>query len=144
MVGEIEQELSDLKEELEIAEIQVNNMQELTTVYEQEADKAQENALEARQSLLTVQGDINTLMEQKNALQGEIEALEGIQNILQDKIAGLKDTAAAVLLRVQERLDHTLRSVSERTRNEFTAAWAATKDISIEQALKPKRKEQER
>lgn len=116
--------------------------QELAAL-EQEADKAQESALEARESLLSVQADVNTLVEQKNALEGEIESLEGIKSALQAKVDALKDTAAATLLRVQERLERTLRGVSERTRGEFSAAWAATKDVTIEQAVKPKRKERE-
>lgn len=138
------QELADLTEELEIARMEIDNTQELAEVYQQEAEKAQEAALEARESLLSVQEDINTLTEQKNALKGEISTLEGVKNALQAKIDAMKDTAAAALLRVQERLDRTLRGVSERTRGEFTAAWAATKDVTIEQAVKPKRKEQER
>lgn len=117
--------------------------QELAAL-EQEAGKAQESALEARESLLSVQEDVNTLVEQKNALESEIEGLEGIKSALQAKVDELKDTAAATLLRVQERLERTLRGVSERTRGEFSAAWAATKDVTIEQAVKPKRKERER
>lgn len=138
------QELAALEEDLEIARAEVDNTQELAEVYRQEADKAQESALEARESLLSVQEDVNTLVEQKNALEGEIESLEGIKNALQAKVDALKDTAAAALLRIQKRFDLTLQGVSERTRGEFTAAWTATKDVTIEQAVKPKRKERER
>ena len=82
-----------------------------------------------------MQGQINTLTERKRALESDINALEGVRAALQERIDKLKDTAAATLVRVQERLDRTLRSVPERTRNEFTAAWSATKGITVEQAI---------
>lgn len=138
-----QERLQGLREDAEQAETEAGNWQEVAAVYEQEADKAQQKLLEARESLSDLQGDINTLAERKTALEGEIEALEGIKASLQAKVDALKDTAAAALLRVQERLERALLSVSERTRGEFTAAWKATKDVTIEQAVKPKRKERE-
>lgn len=107
-------------------------------------EKATQELLAARESLSEVQGQINMLTERKRALESDVNVLEGVRAALQEQIDKLKDTAAATLVRVQERLDRTLRSVPERTRNEFMAAWSATKGITVEQAIKPKRKEQER
>lgn len=70
--------------------------------------------------------------------------MRGILEGLREKIAELKDTAAAKLLRVQERLDRTLRRMPEQSSQDFKREWAKTKEITVEQAIKPKQKGRER
>lgn len=110
----------------------------------EEVLKAQQEALQARQRALQEQESIKPLVEQKNALQDEIGGLRGILEGLREKIAELKDTAAAKLLRVQERLDRTLRRMPEQSSQDFKREWAKTKEITVEQAIKPKQKGRER
>ena len=87
---------------------------------------------------------MDTLQAEKNALQDEIGGLRGILEGLREKIAELKDTAAAKLLRVQERLDRTLRRMPEQSSQDFKREWVKTKEITVEQAIKPKQKGRER
>jgi polyhydroxyalkanoate synthesis regulator phasin len=90
------------------------------------------------------QKELETLQVEKKALQSEISGLRGIIEALREKIAVLKDTAAAKLLRVQKRLDRTLSHMPEKSSQDFKREWAKTKEITIEQAVKPKQKGWER
>lgn len=61
----------------------------------------------------------------------KVKSLAKQYKALQDGVNALQGTAEGKLLKVQARLDKTLQNVSESTRNEFTKAWEATRDISI-------------
>lgn len=87
---------------------------------------------------------IETLHNEKNALESEISGLRAIFEALREKIAVLKDTAAAKLLRVQKRLDCTLSGMPEQSAQDFKREWAKTKEVTVEQAVKPKQKGLER
>lgn len=87
---------------------------------------------------------IETLHNEKTALQNEISGLHAILEALREKIALLKDTAAAKLLRVQKRLDCTLSGMPEQSAQDFKREWAKTKEVTVEQAVKPKQKDWER
>lgn len=71
-----QEQLQELRDDIEIAETEANNWQEVAATYEQESDRAQEAVLEARESLLTVGQEISSMQAQKTALEGEIEALQ--------------------------------------------------------------------
>lgn len=125
------------------------NVAELKAAREKEAyDKqtaAYQEAQEVRvKKLSEYQTQIETLHNEKNALQSEISGLRGIIEALREKIAVLKDTAAAKLLRVQKRLDRTLQHMPEQSSQDFKREWAKTKEVTIEQAVKPKSKGWER
>lgn len=125
------------------------NVAELKAAREKEAYDKQtavyQEAQEARvKKLSEYQTQIETLHNEKNALQNEISGLRGIIEALREKIAVLKDTAAAKLLRVQKRLDCTLRSMPEQSSQDFKREWAKTKEVTVEQAIKPKQKGLER
>lgn len=125
------------------------NVAELKAAREKEAYDKQtavyQEAQETRvKKLSEYQTQIETLHNEKNALQNEISGLRGIIEALREKIAVLKDTAAAKLLRVQKRLDCTLRSMPEQSSQDFKREWAKTKEVTVEQAVKPKQKGLER
>ena len=125
------------------------NVAELKAAREKEAYEEQTAAYQQAQGarvkkLSEYQEQIETLQTEKNALQNEISGLRGIIEALREKIAVLKDTAAAKLLRVQERLDRTLRHMPEKSSQDFKREWAKTKEVTIEQAVKPKQKGWER
>lgn len=117
---------------------------EQAAFYEGQLENARQSLSEARQTLEAVKVEVDTLQAEKNALQDEIGGLRGILEGLREKIAELKDTAAAKLLRVQERLDRTLRRMPEQSSQDFKREWAQTKEITVEQAIKPKQKGRER
>lgn len=117
---------------------------EQAAFYEGQLKNARQSLSEARQTLEAVKVEVDTLQAEKNALQDEIGGLRGILEGLREKIAELKDTAAAKLLRVQERLDRTLRRMPEQSSQDFKREWAQTKEITVEQAIKPKQKGRER
>lgn len=108
------------------------------TVFYQEAQQARVKELSEYQT------QIETLHNEKNALQNEISGLHAIIEVLREKIAALKDTAAAKLLRVQKRLDRTLSHMPEKSCEDFQREWEKTKEVTIEQAVKPKQKGLER
>lgn len=125
------------------------NVAELKAAREKEAYDKQtavyQEAQETRvKKLSEYQTQIETLHNEKNALESEISGLRAIFEALREKIAVLKDTAAAKLLRVQKRLDCTLRSMPEQSSQDFKREWAKTKEVTIEQAVKPKSKGWER
>lgn len=125
------------------------NVAELKAAREKEAYDKQtavyQEAQETRvKKLSEYQTQIETLHNEKNALQNEISGLRAIFEALREKIAVLKDTAAAKLLRVQKRLDRTLRHMPEQSSQDFKREWAKTKEVTIEQAVKPKSKGWER
>lgn len=125
------------------------NVAELKAAREKEAYDKQtafyQEAQEARvKKISEYQTQIKTLQTEKKALQSEIGGLRGIIEALREKIAVLKDTAAAKLLRVQKRLDRTLSNMPEQSSQDFQREWAKTKEVTIEQAVKPKQKEWER
>ena len=117
---------------------------EQAAFYEGQLENARQSLSEAHQTLEAVKVEVDTLQAEKNALQDEIGGLRGILEGLREKIAELKDTAAAKLLRVQERLDRTLRRMPEQSSQDFKREWAKTKEITVEQAIKPKQKGRER
>lgn len=120
------------------------SFEEQAAFYEGQLKNARQSLSEARQTLEAVKVEVDTLQAEKNALQDEIGGLRGILEGLREKIAELKDTAAAKLLRVQERLDRTLRRMPEQSSQDFKREWAQTKEITVEQAIKPKQKGRER
>lgn len=125
------------------------NVAELKAAREKEAYDKQtalyQNAQQARvKELSEYQTQIETLQTEKNALESEIGGLRALIVSLREKIAVLKDTAAAKLLRVQERLDRTLRGMPEKSSQDFKREWAKTKEVTVEQAVKPKQKGWER
>ncbi len=71
-----QERLQELREDAELAETEADNWQEVAAVYEQKADKAKQELLEARESISDLQGDIRTLTERKAALEGDIAALK--------------------------------------------------------------------
>ena len=117
---------------------------EQAAFYEGQLENARQSLSEAHQTLEAVKVEVDTLQAEKNALQDEIGGLRGILEGLREKIAELKDTAAAKLLRVQERLDRTLRRMPEQSSQDFKREWAKTKEITVEQAINPKQKGRER
>lgn len=136
-IGEYQYEVDAWRTEAEIG-------QEAVQALEHKANTTRQSLSEAREELEAVKGDVTTLQAEKTALQSEIGGLRGILAGLRDKIAELKDTAAAKLLRVQERLDRTLRRMPEQSSQDFKREWAQTKEVTIEQAVKPKQKGWER
>lgn len=121
------------------------NVAELKAAREKEAYDKQtavyQEAQETRvKKLSEYQEQIKTLQTEKNSLLSEIGGLHAIIEALREKIAVLKDTAAAKLLRVQKRLDCTLRSMPEQSSQDFKREWAKTKEVTVEQAVKPKQK----
>lgn len=107
-----QEQLNELRDDIGIAETEADNWQSVTAVYEQEADKAQKSALEARESLETVKAELNTMQVQKNALEGDIAVLEGKKEelgrelpTLTERIGAARSELATVESAVKRKMD---------------------------------------
>lgn len=95
-VYKAQQRLQELQEDVDIAEMSACGWQATAAEYEQQADKAHLRLVEAQESLSSVQGDINTLTEQKTALASNIAVLENELSTQWSEVEQLKKQKTAL------------------------------------------------
>ena len=85
-VYKAQEQLKELQKEIDIAETVADNYFELKSIHEDEAQRAQEAVLEARESLSAVKAEVSTLEAQKTSLEGDLAVLRGQKESLQEEI----------------------------------------------------------